>query len=182
MFQISPQKLLIGENIKNVFENNDCVLVLHHSGIGGEEWDSLRYDLSKINFKLKMFPNRITKKVLESTKYSTVSMLFNSSTILAYGKDPDVKLVLELVKHQPKLVLLGGLVENMFLSKNQLIDYSKLPDLDTTRAHLLQTLTQPSQQLFRYLKQSPAQLSMSLEQLVKQSESDQETVKKEGSA
>ena len=143
-------------------------IFFQYGDLKNSEWNDLRYELGKHNIKIKVFPNKLSSKVLQGTKYQNFSSLFKSSTAACFSPESNLKALLDVTKGFPKLSLMGGKVDNEILSRNQITEHSKLPSIDTMRAMLLQLIMQPAQQLTSALGQSQQQLSANLEQYVSQ--------------
>lgn len=168
--QPNPQKLRLADQIRQVFESNNMVVVCQFSDMNTAEWEDLRYALGKDEIKVKMFPNRITCKALENTKYREVTPLFLASTVVTYSKEAKVKPLLSEIRKQPKMAILGGKIDNRLLSRKAVADYSKLPSLTEQHVQLLQMLSEHSRRLTTLLEQNQMNLSGNLSQYVDQGE------------
>ncbi|XP_029203910.2 39S ribosomal protein L10, mitochondrial-like [Acropora millepora] len=166
----SARKLMIADEVRNVFASNEMVLVCQFGDLKTEEWEELRFTLNKEDIAVKMFPNRVTAKALEDTKYREVTPLFLAPTFVTFSKEAKVKPLLSAIKQQPKIELLGGKIDNHLLSRNSVVDYSKLPSLTELQGQLLQILSEPSRRLATLLGQNQSNLSMNLSQYVSQGE------------
>ena len=161
---------MIADEVRNVFASNEMVLVCQFGDLKTEEWEELRFTLNKEDIAVKMFPNRVTAKALEDTKYREVTPLFLAPTFVTFSKEAKVKPLLSAIKQQPKIELLGGKILNHLLSRNSVVDYSKLPSLTELQGQLLQILSEPSGRLATLLGQNQSNLSMNLSQYVSQGE------------
>lgn len=168
--QPNPQKLRLADQIRQVFESNNMVVVCQFSDMNTAEWEDLRYALGKDEIKVKMFPNRITCKALENTKYREVTPLFLASTVVTYSKEAKVKPLLSEIRKQPKMAILGGKIDNRLLSRKAVADYSKLPSLTEQHVQLLQMLSEHSRRLTTLLEQNQMNLSVNLSRYVDQGE------------
>ena len=168
--QPSPRKLMIAEQVRQVFESNDMVVVCQFSDMNTEEWEDLRFTLRKDDITVKMFSNRVTCKALEETKYREVIPLFLAPTFVTYSKEAKVKPLLSAIKKQPKVELLGGKIDSQLQSRRSVVDYSKLPSLTELQGQLLQILSDPSRRLTTLLGQNQMNLSGNLSQYVSQQE------------
>ncbi|XP_068751562.1 large ribosomal subunit protein uL10m-like [Montipora capricornis] len=166
----SARKLMIADQVRDVFESNDMVLVFQFGDMDTKEWEELRFTLKKDDITVKMFPNRVTTKALEDTKYREVTPLFLAPTFVTFSKEAKVKPLLSAIKKQPKVELLGGKIDDQLLSRNSVVDYSTLPLLIELQGQLLQILSEPSRRLTTLLGQSQSNLSASLSQYVSQGE------------
>lgn len=166
--QPSARKLMIAEQVRQVFESNDMALVCQFSDLNTKEWEDFRFTLNKDEINVKMFPNKVSCKALEYTKYQEVTPLFLAPTFITYSKAAKVKPLLAAVKRQPKVELLGGNVDDQLLSRRSVEDYSKLPSLTELQGQLLQILSEPSRTLSTLLQQNQTNLSGNLAQYVSQ--------------
>lgn len=115
-----------------------------------------------------MFPNRVSCKALEDTKYREISPLFLGATFVTYSKEAKVKPLLSAIKKQPKVELLGAKIDEQLLSRKSVVDYSKLPSLTELHGQLIQMLSEPSRRLSMLLGQNQTNLSGNLSQYVSQ--------------
>ncbi|XP_073230573.1 large ribosomal subunit protein uL10m-like [Porites lutea] len=166
----NPRKLMIADQVREVFDSNNMVVVCHFSDLNTQEWEELRFNLGKDEITVKMFPNRVSCKALENTKYCEITPLFLASTFVTYSKEAKVKLLLSAVKKQPKVELLGGKIDNQLLSRKSVMDYSKLPSLTELHGQLLHMLSEPSRRLTTLLGQNQTNLAENLSQYVSQGE------------
>ena len=146
------------------------VVVCQFSDMNTTEWEDLRYALGKDEIKVKMFPNKITYKALENTKYWEITPLFLASTVVTYSKEAKVKPLLAGIRKQPKIDILGGKIDNRLLSRKAMVDYSKLPSLTEQHVQLWQVLSEHSRRLVTLLEQNQMNLSGNLSQYVEQRE------------
>lgn len=161
---------MIAEQVREVFESNNMVVVCQFSDMNTEEWEKLRFILHKDEITVKMFPNKVSCKALEDTKYHEITPLFLASTFVTYSKEAKVKPLLAAVKKQPKVELLGGKIDDRLLSRQSVVDYSKQPSLTELHGQLLQLLSEPSRTLTTLLGQNQTNLSGNLSQYVSQGE------------
>lgn len=168
--QPTLRKLMLADQIRDVFESNEMVVVCQFSDMDTADWEDLRYVLGKDEIKVKMFPNKLTCKALENTIYQEISPLFLASTVVTYSKEAKVKPLLAGIKKQPKMDILGGKVINRLLSRKGVIDYSKLPSLTEQHVQLVQVLSEHSRKLTTLLEQNQMNLSGNLSQYVDQAE------------
>lgn len=159
---------MIADQLRKVFESNNMVVVCQFSDMNTEEWEDLRFNLNKEEITLKMFPNRVSCKALEDTKYREISPLFLGATFVTYSKEAKVKPLLSAIKKQPKVELLGAKIDEQLLSRKSVVDYSKLPSLTELHGQLIQMLSEPSRRLSMLLGQNQTNLSGNLSQYVSQ--------------
>lgn len=93
---------------------------------------------------MRVVPSEIAKKTLQDTKYENALSLFYGSTAIAYSHQPRLAELFAVTKKEPRLLLLGGLVENELMTPFSLQRYSELPtDRTVLHQQLLGTLMMP---------------------------------------
>lgn len=159
---------MIASKVRDVFDKNEMVAVFQYSDMNTTEWEDLRHTLGRSDIKVKVFPNRVTHKALENSIYQEISPLFLCTTCIMYSKEPNVKPLVDAVKKQPKLELLGAKVENRLFSRTGVREFAKLPSLKELHVNLVQILQKPASQLNYLLKQNQRLLTQNLSQYVEQ--------------
>ena len=144
-------------------------IFFQYGNMKNTDWNDLRFELGKENIKIKVFPNKISCRVLQDTKYENLKFLFKSFTATCFSTENNLKELLKIMKSFPQLQLMGGKVEDRILSRNQVTEHGKLPSIEMLQAEFLQLLMQPAQNLKHFVNQSQKQLCSNLEQYVKQS-------------
>ena len=160
--------MMIASKVREVFNNNKMVVVFQYSDMNTIEWDDLRNNLRLSDIKVKVFPNRVTHKALENSIYQEVLPLFLCTTCVMYSEELNMKPLIDVVKKQPKLELLGAKVENRLLSRTGIKECAKLPPLKELHINLLQLLQKPASQLNYLLQQNQRLLTQNLSQYVEQ--------------
>ena len=121
--------------------------------------------LDKGKFTMKVVPSKLSMRVLEETKFRNISPLLRGSTALVYNQEPDVMQLLQIMKLESKVLLLGGLVENELMTPNGMKQFSSLPDKTMVLQQLVSTLMHPQVVLSNQLIASPIRLSYFLHQI-----------------
>lgn len=158
----------LGNEVVRVIDQHSKVLVFHYNALNAKEWMDFRYDMKQENITVKVYPNKLTCKFLESTRYKNMTVLFCSDTALAYSNEMNLKAVLKTLDANAKVALIGGKIDDVLMNRQQIVEYSKLPTLDQARAELVHILSQPSQTLSRLLQTNQTNLSSLLQGYVEQ--------------
>lgn len=123
---------------------------------------------------------------IKGTPYEAVLDFYDSKNMTLFSPLPEIKKVLKISKKFPQLVVLGNIwfnyyllilllstiiaaiLEGKFISKNDLIKYSEIPNLQTAQASLVQTLGGVAMQLSSNLMTHQQVLVSHLDQRLKQ--------------
>lgn len=137
---VNPHEVIIAREVTNWFNQSKLVVIFHYNSITMEELFKSRVAFHKENMHLKMYGWRIMKRALQDNQYSELLPLFTSKNIIVFSEENKIGQVLKIIKKAPQLILLAGVVENRLLSKNELVDLSKLPNITTARAQFVGVL------------------------------------------
>ena len=165
--QVHPRKKMIGDKLIAAVGSPNFIF-FQYGNLKNADWNDLRFELGKENIKITVFPNKISCKVLEGTRYENLRFLFKSFTATCYSTEDNLQAMLKIVKNFPQLQLMGGKVGDQILSRNQVTEHGKLPPIEMLQAEFLQVLLQPAQKLGNLVSQSQRQLCSNLEQYVSQ--------------
>nr|CAB3262237.1 uncharacterized protein LOC100178933 [Phallusia mammillata] len=126
----------------------------------------VQYELRQHDMDILIYPSHVIMFTIKDTPYDAMKPLFDQNCAILFGK-PNCKRMLSILKPNPYLLLLGGLVDGKYMSKNEIESYSKLPNLDESRAKLCSQLTSLSSSTYELLRAPSAGLASSLGELAK---------------
>ncbi|XP_067006781.2 large ribosomal subunit protein uL10m [Anabrus simplex] len=162
----NPFRTLLARDLLNWFNHSQMVLFYHENPIKSDDLFKARILFKRQNMCLRSYSRNIARPALEGTKYEAVLELFNSPVAMAFSPEPQVSKALKITKKIPQLILLAGIVEDRLLSKNEIVEYSRLPDLQTSRAQLVATLNSAASHLVQNLNHHQLTLVSQLQQYI----------------
>ena len=140
-------KVHIGKQLVDIFHSNPMVAVFHHNDWNVAEWQKFRRTLLPTGIRARVISTRIATKVLEPTKFTNVTSLFHGPTCIMYCPEPKVKDLVTVTKSEDKLLLLGGVLNNALLTRQDFLDYAKLPTHKELQGQLISQLMVLSSQV-----------------------------------
>ncbi|XP_054449850.1 large ribosomal subunit protein uL10m [Pteronotus mesoamericanus] len=159
---------LLRQEVAAVFRDNRMIAVCQNVALSAEDKLLMRHRLRKHNILMKVFPNQVLKPFLEDSKYQNLLPLFVGHNMLLVSEEPKVKEMVRILKGVPFLPLLGGCIDDIILSRQGFINYSKLPSLALVQGELVGGLTLLTAQTHSLLQHQPLQLTALLDQHVRQ--------------
>ena len=147
------QKKNYVSKMKEFFEANDSVLVTHYQGLTVNQLDELRAEMRKHGIMFKITKNRITKLALKDTKCKGIADLFSGPTAIALSKDAisSAKILTKFSKDNQNLKILGGLMGEEILKREDVLKIATLPTLNEARAKIASILQSSAQKLVSIL-------------------------------
>jgi len=141
------------EEMKNFFSSTNSVLVTHYQGLTVKQIDELRFEMRKHGILFKITKNRITKLALEGTKYKKLGDMFTGPTAVAFSEDAitSAKILTKFAKANKNLRIIGGIMENETLTKEDVDKIATLPTLDEARSKIVAILKTPAQNIMSIL-------------------------------
>lgn len=157
------------------------VAIFHVNSASGEEMFKITVALHQKQMHLKTYGQGIMKRAIGGTAYETLLPLFRSKYYIAFCDEANIGELLNIVKKAPQLILLAGIVENRLLSKNELVDLSKLPNLTTARAQFVGVLNSVGAGLVSNLQAHQSNLCNLLDMHAKSKDTESDGTKTDGS-
>ena len=141
------------EEMKNFFNKTNSVLVTHYQGLSVKQIDELRSEMRKHGISFRITKNKITKLALEGTKYKKLEDLFTGPTAVAFSEDAitSAKILTKFAKANSHLKIIGGIMEDKTLSKEEVANIATLPTLVEARSKIAAILKIPAQKIMSIL-------------------------------
>jgi len=141
------------EQMKEVFANNESVMVAHYEGLNVNQLDELRKLFRESGILFKVTKNRITKLAIKDSKFKDLEKYFIGPTATAISSDPvsTAKILTKFAKSNDKLKVVAGFMDGQVLDKNQVAEIATLPSLEEARAKIVGILRSPAQKLMSIL-------------------------------
>ena len=141
------------EEMKKFFTSRSSVFVTHYQGLNVKQLDLLRDEMRKHGILFRITKNRITKLALKDTKYKKLENLFNGPTAVAFSDDAitSAKILTKFAKSNGSLKIIGGIMEDEPLTKEEVANIATLPTLDEARSKIVSILTTPARNIMSIL-------------------------------
>ncbi|EDW75542.1 uncharacterized protein Dwil_GK23913 [Drosophila willistoni] len=149
----NPYNEIVAREVRNWLNHSQLVAIFHLNSITADEIYQLRVQLFKQNMHLKSYGRKIIGQAVAGTPYEAIMPLFHSNHCIVFSPDQKrLSTLLRLTRKVPQMVLIGGIVEQTLLSRNELVAYAQMPSLQVAQAQLVQTLNQAAGQLVQHLQ------------------------------
>ena len=150
------------EEMKNFFKKSNSAFVTHYQGLTVKQIDELRSEMRKHGVLFKITKNKITKLALEGTKYKKLEQLFTGPTAVAFSEDAitSAKILTKFAKANSSLKIIGGIMEEKALSKEEVANIATLPTLNEARSKIAAILTTPAQNIISILLAPGAKIAI----------------------
>ena len=141
------------EEMKKFFTSRSSIFVTHYQGLNVKQLDQLREEMRKHGILFRITKNRITKLALKDTKYKKLENLFSGPTAVAFSDDAitSAKILTKFAKINANLKIIGGIMEEEPLTKEEVANIATLPTLDEARANIVGILKAPAQKIMSIL-------------------------------
>ena len=141
------------EEMKNFFNKTNSVLITHYQGLTVKQIDELRSEMRKHGILFKITKNRITKLALEGTKFKKLENLFTGPTAVAFSDAAitSAKILTKFAMTNSHLKIIGGIMEDKTLSKEEVANIATLPTLSEARSKIVGILKTPAQNIMSIL-------------------------------
>jgi len=167
-YEIQYERFLIRE-ARKIFEANQMILVVQSDSMDMNRRRVVGNKLLSAGVEPVFFPFEIIRKAIEDTRWVNMLCLVHRPSILVVSPQPNVRAFLDAAKKLPEITLLGGLVEDQLMTRDALIRYSQLPDIDGVRGQLVSVLGALANQTHSLLGEHQRRLSFNLAQYLSDS-------------
>ncbi|CAG5128483.1 unnamed protein product [Candidula unifasciata] len=152
-----------------MFNENTMVVICHNIPLIPRDAFRVKAKIVTAGMKIMFARNDIAQKAIAGTRLRNLEPFLVSDNVYIVSDKNLIPELVALLKKTPELQLLGGLVEDHILSRDDILNLAKLPPLDIMRGELLSILSASASTTSRHLSAHQEELSNNLDQLVKQS-------------
>ena len=147
--------------MRDVFANSSTVVVAHYSGLTVSELEELRGKMREAGAGFKVTKNRLTKLALADSKFEGIGELLTGPTAIAYSEDAvaAAKATMAFAKDNEKLVIVGGIMEDVVLDQKGVEALAKMPSLDQLRGKIIGVIQAPATKVAGVLQAPAGQLA-----------------------
>lgn len=143
------QKNELISSLKSRFDDVSTVVVAYYAGLTVSDMSNLRSDLRAQGASLKVVKNRLAKIAVSGTSKECLLPILSGPTVMAFSSDPvsTAKIFTDFAKNNEKLIILGGALDEKFVTDDEIKILSKLPSLDALRGKLIGLIQAPATKL-----------------------------------
>ena len=155
------QKQALVETLQQDLAGCACIVVTHQSGMSVAEATQLRRQMRAAGAGYRVTKNRLAKRALEGTEFSSLAPLFTGPTAIAFSHDPvaAAKAAVTFANRNDKLTIVGGGLNGQALDAAAVRALATLPSLDELRGKIIGLLQAPATKLAGLLQAPAGQLA-----------------------
>ncbi|XP_068621448.1 large ribosomal subunit protein uL10m [Battus philenor] len=159
----NPFERILAKECLDWFNTSKMIVFLHMNSISMEDKTPIFATLKKNNMHLRTYGKKIVSMATTGTRYEAVNCLFSSHQNIIFGQPENADKMFKILKKAPQLVVMAGIIQDRLMSKNELVEYSKLPSLEVARSQLCGVLHSAASCLVGQINQSQQTLVSHLE-------------------
>lgn len=147
---LKQQKIVQAKEISDKISKSQAVIVATYQGLTVKEIQELRKLAKEKDVELKVYKNRIVKKSIENTEFSSLSNSLVGANIYAFSYSDSIsaaKVIYEYGKKHKQIQLVSGIVEGKVLNQEEVLDVAKLPTYEEALTMLATSLQAPIRQI-----------------------------------
>ena len=171
---LSRKKMV--EEIIQRYESTSACIFIGFSKIKADAFNQLRNDLRKVNTQVLVSKNSLIKRALENKiEVSSISKFLQDTTGMVLVYDDVVKsckVLVDFSKENEGLILKGGILENKFVSSQEIVDLAKLPPREILLGMAISGLVSPLTSFLFIMSQIIKQFLWVVEEIKKKKESE----------
>ncbi|MFK8040158.1 MAG: 50S ribosomal protein L10 [Rickettsiaceae bacterium] len=154
---LKSEKINCVKSLEDVYSNSLSLVVVHYHGLTVNELEELRSTLREHNAYLKIAKNTLLKIAAQNIGLVQVRNILSGPTAVIYSEDSlsAVKHAVKFAKSHKNLNIIGGIVDEVLLSIDEIKQIAELPSIEVLRAKIVGLLQAPAQKLAS-VTQAPA--------------------------
>ena len=155
---LDEKKAVVAEVSKQI-ENAQAMILAEYRGVGVEDMTSLRAKARNSGVYLKVLKNKLVKRAVEDTSFSSLSEEMVGPLVFGISEDPvaAAKVLNDFAKENDLFVIKSGAMPNEMLDVNAIKALASLPSREELLAKLLGTMQAPVAKFVRTLNEVPTQ-------------------------
>ncbi|ENN78717.1 hypothetical protein D910_03627, partial [Dendroctonus ponderosae] len=161
---------IIAQDLHQRLKTSKLVVFCHYNPMTTDQQFSARVSFHKLKMYFKQYGKKTLELAVKGTPYEVLLDFYVSHNMTIFSPEPEIKKLLQVLKKFPQLILLAGIYENRLLSKEDLVKYSKIPNIQAAQSELVHTLNTAGSQLVSSLNRHQTTLVSRLEQRASQLE------------
>ena len=153
---LDEKKAVVAEVSKQI-ENAQAMILAEYRGVGVEDMTSLRAKARNSGVYLKVLKNKLVKRAVEDTSFSSLSEEMVGPLVFGISEDPvaAAKVLNDFAKENDLFVIKSGAMPNERLDVNAIKALASLLSREELLAKLLGTMQAPVAKFVRTLNEVP---------------------------
>ncbi|KAB0791825.1 hypothetical protein PPYR_09147 [Photinus pyralis] len=164
----NPYQEIIAGEVFRWFQSSRLVAFYHMNPMSSDQKFKAFASFKKEKMHFQNFGRRTMELAVKGTAYEAALSLYVSRNFIVFSPEPEIKKLLKISKKFPEIILMAGIYEGKFLSKDELVSYSAIPNIQTAQADLVRTLDSLGGQLVQNLNIHQNTLMHNLDERIKQ--------------
>jgi len=154
--------------LKKNLDKKDNIFVLRYSGVPSPDMSDLRKELKRHGARMMVVRNTVARRTLKNIKLDKAEEFISGPVAVVYSDSDAVdvsRALMKFVKAHETSQLQGGLLQESFLSADDVKRLSSLPTRDVLLSMLLSAIQSPISSLAYVLSAKTRELLYTLKQI-----------------
>jgi len=155
---MKAEKQFLVDEINDYLDQSEYVFLTDFYRLNVDDTAELRSRLAQQNAQFHVIKNRLFKVAAQARNLPDVSDVLTGQTAIVTGGDNPsevAKVLTKFYKDKEKVDVKVGVLGDKKLTREEVVELSRLPSMDELRAQLLGLLSQPAQSLVRVIVAVP---------------------------
>lgn len=125
---------------QKIFESNSMIIAFQPEALDARKRTQICNKLYSAGFSAVFYPLDLLRRAVFLSKWQNMTLLLQSQTIVVVGKCSHLFDLLNITKKIPELILLGGFVDDVLLTREGLVRCARLPSINEMHSELVNLL------------------------------------------
>ena len=177
MGDVRAEKVAVVAEVREKFSVADAAVLTEYRGLDVPAMAELRAALREAGGEYKVYKNTLVRFAVEELGLDVLDLLTGPTAIAFTGEKPDgsagdpvalAKALKEFSKRHETLVIKGGLLDEKFLTAEEISALAEIAPREILLAQLAAAMAAPMQQFASLLKALPQNMAYALQALIEQ--------------
>lgn len=159
----NPYQTILARELFQRLDTAKMVIICHTNSHTSEQIFKTQVELHQSGIYLKKYGKAVLQEAINGTRFEAIQCLFEAPSSIIYSTENQVAKTLKILKKLRVFIVLAGIVDDRFLNRNELIEYSKLPSLDVMRARFAAELNSSGSSILNKLEMQQSNLCQMLD-------------------
>ncbi|XP_034235020.1 39S ribosomal protein L10, mitochondrial [Thrips palmi] len=165
---------IYASELRDMFKTSALSAIFTRCNYDFHEMHQAKILFFKANMKIVVRNKHIVKEAIGDTEFRNLLPLFDAVNFMVFSPEANISSLVSINQKLPHYHLLCAVVDGRILSFTQLQSLASIPDIDTARASIVQTLLSGAQSVAQGLQSHQNTLVQQLKQRVDQLQSTPE--------
>ncbi|KAL4217502.1 hypothetical protein ACF0H5_023951 [Mactra antiquata] len=136
----NPYETFLLKQMTKLVAESQLIVICHKLPHSNVRTNNIRVQLELKRFRLRPLNTGHFRQVIEGTEKENMKNLLHGECMIVTSPDTDIKSLWSILRKVPELIILGAYCDDRLLTRDQIVEISKMPSIDVLLGQLVACL------------------------------------------